>query len=61
MSQETIVYEKIINEIIYTRTDVSQFKDGKQQRFERTYSPSIPFGLESGDWNKINKEFIIIK
>ena len=31
MTQETIVYEKIINEIIYTRTDVSQFKDGKQQ------------------------------
>jgi hypothetical protein len=33
----------------------------ENRRFERTYSPSIPFGLESSDWNKINKEFIIIK
>ena len=61
MTQETITYQKIINNIIYTRTDITQIKDGKQQRFERTYSPSIKFGLESDGWNKINKDFNIIK
>ena len=61
MTQETIIYNKIINNITYIRTDLTQFKDGKQIRFERTYNPSIKFGLEIGDWNKINKEFNIIK
>lgn len=61
MTQETITYQKIINNIIYTRTDVLQFKDGKQTRFERTYSPSIKFGLETNGWNKINREFNVIK
>lgn len=60
MTQETIIYNKIINNITYIRTDLTQFKDGKQIRFERTYKPSIKFGLEIDKWNKINKEFNII-
>lgn len=55
MTQETITYNKIINKITYIRTDLTQWKDGKQIRFERTYKPSIKFGLEIGEWNKINK------
>lgn len=61
MTQEITIYQKIIDNIIFTRIDVSEFKDGKLKRFERTYSPSIMYGFETNGWNKINKEFNVIK
>lgn len=61
MTQETTTFTKIINEIIYTKTIQTTFNDGKEIRYEVTYTPSIKFGLELNGWNKINKKFNIIK
>lgn len=61
MTQETITYIKIINEITYTKIVQTTFNSGKQIRYEVTYTPSIKFGLEVNGWNKINKKFNIIK
>ena len=55
MKTETIeVFEMAINGIKFTRTDVTQLKDGIEIRFERTYSPSLKFGLENRIWERIN-------
>lgn len=48
------IFETVINGIKYTRTDVTQLKDGIEIKFERTYSPSIKFGLENRIWKRIN-------
>lgn len=43
------------------KTIQTTFNDGKEIRYEVTYTPSIKFGLELNGWNKINKKFNIIK
>lgn len=50
MIEETSIWYKEINGIVYTKTAVTTFKDSKLIRYEITYSPRIKFGLELNNW-----------
>lgn len=54
MIEETIIWSKEINGVVYTKTEVTTFKDNKPIRYEITYNPRIKFGLEMNNWTSQN-------